>query len=559
MTDRSKGIYSALRSGRGGDGTDSNSITPPSATTSEAMLKMLSKSRLVNGETGFSIDFSGMKISDAGLEAISDKLAAAHVEMGEIEAGAVKNIDEQRKVTHFTDRAEYPSSEIFRDVEAFAADVAEGTIKGSTGKKFDALILNGIGGSALGPQLLQFAINGPVWNELAPDERRGFLRIYFTDNTDTAGVADAMKTMDLETTLVLSVSKSGGTQETKNNMIAFEKLYADAGIDFAEHACAITMPGSQLDKHASSNGWMKIFPMAESIGGRTSETAIVGHLPAALTGVDFAEFLEGANKMDAWTREPNPKNNPAYLLAATWYLVGDAKGDRNMVIVPYADRLLPLSRYLQQLVMESLGKEKDRDGNVVNQGLNVFGNKGGTDAHAFIQQLNDGRDDFFATFIEVYKDTLDVEIENGVFMGDYLHGFQAGLADALQEKGRQVIQMAIRQVDAANLGALVALYERAVAFYAELININAFHQPGVEAYKKASKKIIALLAEVNSKLPALAGSEGTAAELAEKAGVENVAAFEGILAKAAENPTRPGNSVSRKWSGKRDDWIYRVV
>jgi glucose-6-phosphate isomerase len=237
------------------------------------MLKMLSKSRLVNGETGFSIDFSGMKISDAGLEAISDKLAAAHVEMGEIEAGAVKNIDEQRKVTHFTDRAEYPSSEIFRDVEAFAADVAEGTIKGSTGKKFDALILNGIGGSALGPQLLQFAINGPVWNELAPDERRGFLRIYFTDNTDTAGVADAMKTMDLETTLVLSVSKSGGTQETKNNMIAFEKLYADAGIDFAEHACAITMPGSQLDKHASSNGWMKIFPMAESIGGRTSETS----------------------------------------------------------------------------------------------------------------------------------------------------------------------------------------------------------------------------------------------------------------------------------------------
>jgi glucose-6-phosphate isomerase len=262
--------------------------------------------------------------------------------------------------------------------------------------------------------------------------------------------------------------------------------------------------------------------------------------------------------MDEWTREPDAKKNPAYLLAATWYVVGNGKGDRNMVIVPYSDRLLPMSRYLQQLVMESLGKEKDRDGNVVHQGLNVFGNKGGTDAHAFIQQLNDGRDDFFATFIEVYKDAMDIEIGDGVFMGDYLHGFQAGLADALQSKGRQVIQMAIRTVDEENVGALIALYERAVAYYAELININAFHQPGVEAYKKASKKIIALLSEVNSKLPELAGNAGTAAELAEKAGVDNLAAFEGILAKAAENPSRPGNRVSREWSEGKKNWIYTV-
>ena len=85
-----------------------------------------------------------------------------------------------------------------------------------------------------------------------------------------------------------------------------------------------------------------------------------------------------------------------------------------MVIVPYSDRLILLSRYLQQLVMESLGKEKDLDGNTVHQGLNVFGNKGGTDAHAFIQQLNDGRDDFFVTFIEVLEDKMPAPISGSI-------------------------------------------------------------------------------------------------------------------------------------------------
>jgi glucose-6-phosphate isomerase len=299
--------------------------------------------------------------------------------------------------------------------------------------------------------------------------------------------------------------------------------------------------------------------MAESIGGRTSETSIVGHLPAALAGIDFKAMLAGACHMDEWTRNSEVTENPSYLLAAMWYIAGSGRGDRNMIIVPYSDRLVLLSRYLQQLVMESIGKELDRDGNEVHQGLNVFGNKGGTDAHAFIQQLNDGRNDFFITFIEVMKDAMDIPIEDGIFMGDYLHGFEEGLAAALLAKGRQVIKMRIDKVDAFNLGMIIALYERAVAFYAELININAFHQPGVEAYKKASKEIIALLQAVNSKLPELAGTSGTAAELAEKAGfIDKFEDFEGILAKFAENPSRPGNTVSRKWDAAAGDYIYTV-
>ena len=132
------------------------------------------------------------------------------------------------------------------------------------------------------------------------------------------------------------------------------------------------------------------------------------------------------------------------MLAAMWYLAGNGKGDKNMVIVPYSDRLILLSRYLQQLVMESLGKERDRDGHIVHQGLNVFGNKGGTDAHAYIQQLNDGRNDFFITFVEVLKDSMNIPVANGITMGDYLHGFKTGLSCALESRKRQVMQIQIK-------------------------------------------------------------------------------------------------------------------
>ena len=518
------------------------------------------KYTIIDGESGFQINFAGMNFEDKDIDELGERFGAVNLEMQKIEQGEIKNPDENRKVTHFTDRSIYTGSPIYNEVEDFVAKIRSGEIKGSTGKPFDAAIINGIGGSALGPQLLQMAINGPYWNELSAEKRNHYLRIYFLDNTDTAGLYDALQVCDLETTLVVNVSKSGGTQETKNNMIVCMEQYAAEKIDFAKHACAITMRGSELDTLARGGGWLKVFEMAESIGGRTSETSIVGHLPAALAGIDFKSLLCGACHMDKLTRNPRLSHNPAYMLSAMWYLAGDGKGDRNMVIVPYSDRLILLSRYLQQLVMESLGKEKDLDGNTVHQGLNVFGNKGGTDAHAFIQQLNDGRDDFFVTFIEVLEDKMSAPISGSIAMGDYLHGFMAGLSNALRGKKRQVIEMRIGKVDTFNVGMLIALYERAVAAYAELIHINAFHQPGVQAYKLASKGVIRLLTDVEAKLPAFAPFTGTAAEYAAKLNLgESEYELEGILAKLAANNDRRelAFNLRREWN-KDKGWEYTV-
>jgi glucose-6-phosphate isomerase len=218
--------------------------------------------------------------------------------------------------------------------------------------------------------------------------------------------------------------------------------------------------------------------------------------------------------MDEKTRTNDLQQNAAMLLALMWFYIGNGRGEKDMVVLPYKDRLLLFSRYLQQLVMESLGKEKDLDGKTVNQGIAVYGNKGSTDQHAYVQQLRDGVLNFFVTFVEVAKDRHQpaFDVEPNVTSGDYLHGFLRGTRAALYEKNRESITVTIPEANAFSIGALIALYERAVGFYGSLVNINAYHQPGVEAGKKAATRLLQLQSEARAKLARGAGK--TAEEIA---------------------------------------------
>jgi glucose-6-phosphate isomerase len=166
--------------------------------------------------------------------------------------------------------------------------------------------------------------------------------------------------------------------------------------------------------------------------------------------------------------------------------------------------------------MESLGKQHDRDGKVVNQGIAVYGNKGSTDQHAYVQQLRDGVPNFFATFIEVRRDRdgEEVETEPGVTSGDYLQGFLRGTRTALYEGGRDSITVSMPSVTPQNVGALIALYDRAVGFYGSLVNINAYHQPGVEAGKKAATAVLSLQLRVRQVLAEGGKTPRTADEIA---------------------------------------------
>ncbi len=455
--------------------------------------------------------------ADAALNA---RLETALTEMRALEAGAIANPDEQRMVGHYwlRDASLAPSpalAEAIRttlaSIRKFAADVHAGRIHGAQGPFTDLLCI-GIGGSALGPQF--------VADALGTDKDR--LRVHFIDNTDPDGFDRIFGALAerLGTTLAVVMSKSGGTPEPRNALREAEARWATAGLEFARHAVAVTGAGSELDRHAA--GFLARFPMWDWVGGRTSELGAVGLVPAALQGLDIDGLLAGAAEMDAWTRETELARNPAAQLARAWLHLTEGKAKRAMVVLPYKDRLVLLSRYLQQLVMESLGKERDRDGRTVHQGLTVYGNKGSTDQHAYVQQLRDGPDDFFAVFIEVLRDREgpSPEVEPGVTSGDYLQAFLLGTREALSAQGKASLCLTIERVDSRAIGQILALFERAVGIYASLLNINAYHQPGVEAGKRAAGDALGILRAATAALRSKPGQWSTAGQIAREIGLE---------------------------------------
>ncbi len=472
---------------------------------------------------GVSLDVSRMPFPDEFLVTMASRMQDAFAAMKHLEGGAIANPDEQRMVGHYWLRAPHlaPSPDLAGEITStltaikdFAARVHSGAVTGPKGR-FRHLLVIGIGGSALGPQLVAHALGQP---------RKDRLSVAFFDNTDPDGMDYVLAGLrgKLAKTLVVVISKSGGTAETRNGMLETIAAFRAAHLAHARHFVAVTGVGSKLDATATQEGWLARFPMWDWVGGRTSELCAVGLLPAALQGLDIQAMLDGAAAMDVVTRTPVIAQNPAALMALMWHFATEGRGAKDMVVLPYKDRLLLFSRYLQQLVMESLGKELDLQGRVVNQGIAVYGNKGSTDQHAYVQQLREGVNNFFVTFIEVRKDRdakTSLEVEPGITAGDYLQGFQLGTRDALTEKNRHSITLTLPDVSPHSLGMLIALYERVVGFYASLVGINAYHQPGVEAGKKAAGGVIALQLRLAAALQAAPGRSFTAEQLADAMGV----------------------------------------
>ena len=474
---------------------------------------------------GLSLDISRIRFDDEFLRQMVGPLAEAYEGIVSLEAGDIANPDEQRMVGHYWLRASHlaPNESIrdeidnaIRKVRAFAADVHAKRITPPSASRFTDVLLVGIGGSALGPQLVADALGA----------RRDKLAMHFLDNTDPDGFDRTLGQLGakLKSTLVLVISKSGGTSETRNGMLEVRHAFSERDLDFAPQAVAVTGKGSQLDELARSEHWLDRFPMWDWVGGRTSVMSTVGLLPAALQGIDTASLLDGAFEMDKLTRQPDTKTNPAAMLALMWHHETAGGGEKDMVIIPYKDRLLLLSRYLQQLVMESLGKGQDLSGQSVEQGIAVYGNKGSTDQHAYVQQLREGVNNFFATFIVVLQDRTPAaakkaaDVGPGVTSGDYLNGFWQGTRQALHDNGRSSITITLDQLDARSLGALIALYERAVSIYASLVNINAYHQPGVEAGKAAAKAVLDLQKKVVAFMAEQPGS-ATVEQIADRMGL----------------------------------------
>jgi glucose-6-phosphate isomerase len=470
-------------------------------------------------DAGLVLDVSRMRFADGFLESMAPAMERAFDAMEALERGAIANPDEKRMVGHYWLRApeRAPSPQIAEQIrstvagiKAFAAAAHQGGVRPTSAPRFARALSIGIGGSTLGPMLVADALGHPA------KDRMG---VEFIDNTDPDGIARTLEGLEgrLGELLCIVTSKSGGTPETRNGMQLVANAYRKVGLEFARHAVAITLPGSQLDRLASAQRWLARFPMFDWVGGRTSELSAVGLLPAALQSLDIDGLLAGAAACDDATRRRDIRANPAALMALMWFHATEGKGRKDMVILPYKDRLLLLSRYLQQLVMESLGKQLDLQGRRVDQGLTVYGNKGSTDQHAYIQQLREGIPNFFAVFVRVLESGgSQDEVEPGVRAGDYLHAFLLGTRQALSDNDRESMTITVPRVDAHAVGALIALFERAVGLYASVIGINAYHQPGVEAGKRAAASILRLQLQL---LSALSTEPRTAEQIARATGV----------------------------------------
>ena len=447
---------------------------------------------------GVEIDFARLNLPDDLANLYREPINRAVQEMAAVEAGEKVNTDEDRQVGHYWLRNPKLApngladaiTQTWQDIDAFARDEFTG--------RFSNILWIGIGGSGLGPQLLYDSLRIPG---VTPN-------MYFFDNTDPFGfqrtLGDIEQAGGLKATLTVIVSKSGGTKETANGMKFAKTAYERAGLSFEAHAAAVTQPGSALDKLAGPESasdpktagpaWLKRFAIWDWVGGRTSLFSAVGLLPARLLGFDSSAFLTGASEMDEATRVASLESNPALKLAAAWFHVVEHESLRNMVVLPYCDRICLMSKYLQQLVMESVGKN--------GKGISVFGNKGSTDQHSYVQQLRDGYKDFFAMFLRVLNPEVDeLEVEPGVTSGDYLMAFQEGTAKALTETGRPSLRITVDRFNEHTLGALIGLFERAVGYYGAMLGINSYHQPGVEAGKTAAGELLAAQLAVLKHLP----------------------------------------------------------
>lgn len=361
--------------------------------------------------------------------------------------------------------------------------------------RYKNFVVLGIGGSALGTIALKSALLHPYYNEL-PDTRRGGPRLYVLDNIDPDWLAGLLDVLDPAETCFNVITKSGDTAETMSQFLwARELLIERLGPErYRQNVIATTdATKGSLRPLVEQEGFVS-FVVPDGVGGRFSVLSPVGLLAAAVVGIEVRELLAGAAYADRVSQSPFLWQNSVLMYALTQYLAY-RRGKPLSVMMPYAQGLREVADWYAQLWAESLGKEKDRAGRVVNVGPTPIKALGATDQHSQVQLYIAGPHDKIFTFITVdaFKHTLPIPTwQTGQSAVDYLAGHTfnellaaeaEGTALALAEAGRPNATFRLPQVNPFTVGQLLYLLEVATAISGELYDINAFDQPGVEAGK----------------------------------------------------------------------------
>ncbi|WP_396219012.1 glucose-6-phosphate isomerase [Gemmatimonas sp.] len=379
-----------------------------------------------------------------------------------------------------------PVNDTLRDATLAVAEQARG--------RFDDVLLLGIGGSALGPIALRTALRPPAWNALGAEARGGAPRLHVLDNVDPATIAATVSRLELSRTLVLVISKSGGTVETMAQyLIVRDALARAVGEDAArQHLIFITDPEvGALRKIARAEG-ITTLDVPANVGGRFSVLSPVGMLPAALIGIDVKALLAGAADVMTRAASADLATNLPGTFAVLQHLADTCHGRSVQVLMPYADPLRDLALWFVQLWAESLGKLR-RDGTPV--GPTPLPAVGATDQHSQVQLFMEGPLDKTVTFVTVrgreqegpiparHADIPELSYLAGHTLGELIDIEQRATAGALAARGRFNATLAIDAVDAFHIGALMQTFALATAYAGVLYDVDAFNQPGVELGK----------------------------------------------------------------------------
>ncbi|MGA1779025.1 MAG: glucose-6-phosphate isomerase [Planctomycetota bacterium] len=349
-------------------------------------------------------------------------------------------------------------------------------------RRFERIVVLGIGGSALGARTIRDA--------LAPDEGD---RLVILDNIDPDSVVRMRDRLDPRQTGLLVVSKSGSTAETAAQLVLFTRWLTEAGCDPAAHITLITDPEKGPLRALAGRGHSSL-EIPPRVGGRFSVLTPVGLLPAALLGVDPSALLEGGRAM--WHAVRDREDHPLLDWVVEQGIRSERGGERIQVVMSYSDRLRTLGDWFAQLWGESLGKRLDRHGAVVHRGSTPLPAVGATDQHSLVQLFVEGPADKQFLILGLEPDATPLAPLSGA--GElaeafgYLDGssldalFEAervGTIQALRAAGRPVTTLQLSRIDARTLGALFVLFELATVLAAELLEVDPYEQPGVEGGK----------------------------------------------------------------------------
>lgn len=361
--------------------------------------------------------------------------------------------------------------------------------------RFENILVLGIGGSALGGMAVCEALLKPYWNILTNEQRNKFPKIFFLDNIDPDQMQGLFDVLDLKKTLVNVITKSGSTAETMSQfMILKNKLQEELGDDYRKHIVATTDQTTGILRQISNEEGYKTFVIPDDVGGRFSVFSAVGLLPLALVGIDIEEIMQGVKDMDLALKNTDIRHNIAAQNALIHYLLDTQKGKNLAVMMPYSSRLKYVSDWFVQLWAESLGKNKNLDGEPVCVGPTPIKALGATDQHSQIQLYNEGPNDKLITFIRVkeFDNTLNIPkifeytgigYLGGKTINDLLNAEADATKVTLVDYQRPNVTITIDKISPYNIGQLLYMLEVQTAIAGALYNINAFNQPGVEQAK----------------------------------------------------------------------------